>query len=107
MNETQKYQKEKQRYFRKDDNKRRKTDDITNLDVLISMKDASMDDERYRLLKLGFKSSSEITDKLQSMFMSIFRKLKVDEDVIFFKEYFSFDESDRFLPRGNKNPKPK
>ena len=34
-------------------NKRRKTDDSTNSDVLISMKDARKDKERYRLLKPG------------------------------------------------------
>ena len=66
-------------------NKRRKDDDNTNLDILIGMKDARKDDERYRLLKLGFKSSSEITDKPQSIVMSIFGKLKVGEDVIFSK----------------------
>ena len=32
-------------------NKRRKTDDSTNSDVLISMKDARKENERYRLLK--------------------------------------------------------
>ena len=88
-------------------NKRGKTDNSTNLDVLISMKDARMDDERYRLFKSGFKFSSEITDKRQSIVMSIFGKIKVDEDALFFKEYSSFDESDEFLSRGNKNPKPK
>ena len=50
-------------------NKRRKTDGSTNLDALISMKDARMDGKRYRLLKLGFKYSSEITDKRQSIVM--------------------------------------
>ena len=88
-------------------NKRRKTDDSTNSDVLISMKDARKNDERYKLLKLGFKSSSEITDKRQSIVMSIFGKLKVDEDVIFFEEYSSYDESDEYQSRGNKNPNPK
>ena len=68
-------------------NKRRKTNDSTNLDILISMKDARMDDKRYRLLKLGFKSSSEITDKSQSIVMSIFWKLKVYEDIIFSDEH--------------------
>ena len=43
-------------------NKRRKTDDSTNSDVLISMKDARKENERYRLLKPGFISNSEITD---------------------------------------------
>ena len=43
-------------------NKRRKTDDSINSDVLISMKDARKDDERYRLLKPGFKFNSHITD---------------------------------------------
>ena len=88
-------------------NKRRKTDVSTDLDVLASMKDVRMDDEKYRLLKLGLKSSSEITDKRQSIVLSIFGKLKVYEDVIFFKEYSLFDESYEFLSRGNKNPKPK
>ena len=53
---------QKKRYFRGIDNKRRKTDDSTNLDVLISMKDARKDNERYKLLKPGLKSNSEITD---------------------------------------------
>ena len=43
-------------------NKREKTDGSTNLDVLISMKDARIDDDWYRLLKPGFKYNSEITD---------------------------------------------
>ena len=43
-------------------NKRRKTDGITNSDVLISMKDARKDDDWYRWLKPRFKSNSEITD---------------------------------------------
>ena len=43
-------------------NKRRKTDDSTNSDVLVIMKDARKENERYRLLKPGFKSNSEITD---------------------------------------------
>ena len=43
-------------------NKRGKTDGSTNSDILISMKDARKDDDRYRLLKPGFKSKSEITD---------------------------------------------
>ena len=43
-------------------NKRRKTDHSTNSDVLISMKDARKDNQIYRLLKLGFKNNSEITD---------------------------------------------
>ena len=38
------------------------TDGSTNVDVLINMKDERKDDERYRLLKPGFKSNSEITD---------------------------------------------
>ena len=38
------------------------TDGSTNSDVLISMNDASKDDDWYRLLKLGLKSNSEITD---------------------------------------------
>ena len=69
-------------------NKRRKTDDSTNLDVLISMKDARKDDDWYRLLKPGFKSNSEKTEKRQSKVDSIFGELKVDEDVIFFKRVF-------------------
>ena len=52
-------------------NKWRKTDGSTNSDVLISMKDARKDNERYRLLKPGFKSNSEITDKHQSIVESI------------------------------------
>ena len=43
-------------------NKRWKTDDSTNSDVLISMKVVRKDDDRYRLLKPGLKSNSEITD---------------------------------------------
>ena len=43
-------------------NKRRKIDGSTNSDVLISMKDARIDDDWYRLLKPGFKYNSEITD---------------------------------------------
>ena len=67
-------------------NKRSKTDDSTNSDVLISMKDARKDNERYKLLKQGFKSNSEITDKHHSIVESIFGELKVDEDIIFFEE---------------------
>ena len=52
-------------------NKWRKTDGSTNSDVLISMKDARKDNERYRLLKPGFKSNSEITYKHQSIVESI------------------------------------
>ena len=85
-------------------NKRRKTDDCTNLDVLKSMKDARKDDERYRLLKPGLKSNTEITDKHQSIVESIFGELKVDEDIIFSEEYSSSNESQS---RGNKNPKTK
>ena len=66
------------------------------------MKDARKDDERYKLHKSGFKSNSEITDKLQSIVESKFEELKVDEDIIFSEEYFSSCESDEFLPRGNK-----
>ena len=58
----------------------------------------------YRLLKSGFKSNSEITDKRQSIVESIFGELKVDEDILFSEEYSSSNES---LSRGNKNPKPK
>ena len=78
-------------------NKRRKTDDSTNSEVLISMKDSRKDNERYRLLKPGFKSNSEITDKRQSIVESIFGELKVDEDIIFSEVYSSYDESDKFL----------
>ena len=85
-------------------NKRRKTDDSTNSDVLISIKDSRKDNERYRLLKPGFKSNFKITDKRQSIVESIFGELKVDEDIIFSEEYSSSNES---LSRGNKNPKPK
>ena len=70
-------------------NKRRKTDDSKKLDVLISMKD----EERYRLLKPRFKSNSEITEKSQCIVESIFGKLKINEDIIFSKEYSSSDES--------------
>ena len=85
-------------------NKRRKTDDSTYPSVLISMEDARKDNERYRLLKSGFKSNSDITDKRQSIVESIFGELKVDEDILFSEEYSSSNES---LSRGNKNPKPK
>ena len=61
------------------------------------MKDARKDDERYRLLKSGFKSNSGITDKRQSIIGSIFGELKVDEDIIFSEVYSSYDESDKFL----------
>ena len=88
-------------------NKRRKTDNSTNSDVLISVNDARKDNERYRLLKPGFKFNSEITDKRQSIVESIFEELKVDEDIIFSEEYSSSDESDDSLSRGNKNSKPK
>ena len=71
------------------------------------MKDASKDDERYRLLKSWFKSNSEIADKRQSIVESIFGELKVDEDIIFSEEYSSSNESDEYQSRGNKNPKPK
>ena len=37
-------------------------DGSTNSDVLIIMEDARKDDERYKLLKPGFKSNYEITD---------------------------------------------
>ena len=78
-------------------NKRRKADDSTNSNVLISMKDARKYNERYRLLKSGFKSNSEILDKRQSIVESIFGELKVDEDIIFSEVYSSSDESDKFL----------
>ena len=63
-------------------NKRRKTDDSKILDVLICMKDSRKDDERYRLLKLGFKYNSKITNKRQTIVGPIFGELKVDEDII-------------------------
>ena len=88
-------------------NKRRKTDSSTNSDLLISVNDARIDNKRYRLLKPGFKSNSEITDKRQSIVELIFGELKVDEDIIFSEEYSSSDESDDSLSRGNKNSKPK
>ena len=71
------------------------------------MKDARKDNERYRLLKSGFKYYSEITDKRQSIVESIFGELKVDEDIILLEKYSSSDESDEYKSRGNKNPKPK
>ena len=43
-------------------NKRGKTNDRTNSDLLINMEEARKDDDWYRLLKPGFKSNSEITD---------------------------------------------
>ena len=58
------------------------------------MKDARKDNERYRLLKPGFKSNSEITDKHQSIVESIFGELKVDEYIIFSEVYSSSGESD-------------
>ena len=48
-------------------NNRRKTDNNTNSNVLISMKDTRKDNERYRLFKPRFKLNSEITDKRQSI----------------------------------------
>ena len=71
------------------------------------MKDERKDNKRYRLLKPGFKSNSEITNKRQSIVESIFGELKVDEDIIFSEEYSSSDESDESLSRGNKNSKSK
>ena len=59
--------------------------------------------KRNRLLKPGFKSNSEITDKRQSIVESIFGELKVIEEIIFSGEYSSSDESDESLSRGNKN----
>ena len=55
------------------------------------MKDARKDFDWYRLLKPGFKSNSEITDKRQSIVESIFGQLKVEEDIILPKEYSSSD----------------
>ena len=83
-------------------NKRRKADDSSNSDVLISMKDARKDNEIYRLLKPGFKSNSEIIDKCQIIVEPIFGELKVDEDILFSEEYSSSNES---LSRRNKNSK--
>ena len=71
------------------------------------MKDARKDEERYRLLKPGFKSNSEITDKCQRIVELIFWEIKVDKDIIFFEEYSSPDESEEYKSRGNKNPNPK
>ena len=80
-------------------NKRKKTDDSTNSDILISIYNVRKDNKRYRLFKLGFKSNSEITDKHQSIIESIFGELKVDEDIIFSEVYSSYDESDKSLYR--------
>ena len=71
------------------------------------MKNARKDDEKYRLLKPRFKSNSEITDKCQNIVELIFGELKVDDDIILYEEYSSYDESDEYQSRGNKNPKPK
>ena len=68
------------------------------------MKDARKDNERYELLKVRLESNSETTDKRQCIVEPIFGELKVDEEIIFYVEYSSSDES---LSRGNKNPKPK
>ena len=65
------------------------------------------DGERYRLLKLGFKSNSDLTDKHQSIVESIFGELKVDEDIILPEKYSSSDESDEYQSRENKNSKSK
>ena len=105
---TKMLKKSKERYFRrKIINRRRKTDDSTNSDVLIRMKEDRKDKERYRLLKPRFKSNYEITDKSQKIIESIFGELKVDEDIILPEKYCSSDESDEYQSRGNKNPKPK
>ena len=69
------------------------------------MKDAIKDEDWYRLLKPGFKSNSEITDKRQSIVESIFGELKVDEDIILPEKYSSSDESDEYKSRRNKKPK--
>ena len=61
------------------------------------MKDTRKDSERYSLLKPGFKINSEITDKRQRIVESIYRELKVDEDIILYEEYSSSDEIDEFL----------
>ena len=95
------------RYFgKKIINKRRKTDDSTDPNILIIMEDARKDNERYRLLKPGFKSNSEILDKRQSIVESIFGELKVDEDIILPEKYSSSVESDQYQSRSNKNPNP-
>ena len=83
-------------------NKRGKTDGSTNSDVLISMKDARKDDDRYRLLKPGFKSNYEITDKRHRIVESIFGELKIDEDIILPKHYSLSDELDQYQSRENK-----
>ena len=70
---------------------------------MISMKDARKDDDWYRLLKPGFKSNSEITNKRQRIVESIFGELKVDEYIILPKKYSSSDKSDESLSKGNKN----
>ena len=66
------------------------------------MKEARKDKERYRLLKPGFKYYSEITDKRQRIVESIFGELKVNEDILFFVEYSSYDE---YKSRRNKKHK--
>ena len=69
------------------------------------MKDARKDDKRYRLLKPGFKSKFEVTDKRQRIVELIFGELKFDEDIILNEKYSSSDESDEYQSRGNKKPK--
>ena len=78
------------------------TDDSTNSDVLINMKDSRKDDDWYWFLKPGFKSKSDITDYRQRIVKSIIGELKVDENMIFSEFYSSYDESDESLSRGNK-----
>ena len=69
------------------------------------MKDARKDEERYKLLKPGFKSNSEITDLYQRIVESIFGEIKVDEDIMLPKKYSSSDELDEYKSRRNKKPK--
>ena len=78
--------------------KRRKADDSTNSDVLVCIKDARNDDQRYWL----FKHNSEIIDKRHSIVESIFGEFKVDVDIIFSEEYSSSDESIESPSRGNE-----
>ena len=66
------------------------------------MKDARKDEKRNRLLKPGFKSNSEITDKCQRIVESIFGEIKVDKDIILPEEYSSSYESEEYKSRGNK-----
>ena len=49
------------------------------------MKDTRKDDERYRLLKHGLKSNSEITDKNQRIVESIFGNIKLMKTLYYMK----------------------